>query len=240
MGTINQSQISNFKFKIYILHGWTYEIFRWEPFLNELKQCGIEGVMLKIPGLTAPLNKPWTLDNYVEWLHKETKNEKQFAILGHSNGGRIALSFTHTYPEKVEHLFLIDSAGIFHNTFLLKMKRLVFKKAAKIGKKVAPEKFRPLLYKLAKEHDYEKANPILQETMRNLIAINLQPILQAIKTKTTIIWGKEDTITPFTDALTFHLLLRNSSLFPISNARHSPQLTHPKEVAKIVSDTYKK
>lgn len=240
MGTIDQFQIKNFKYKIYILHGWTYEITKWEPFLNELKQYGVEGVMLKIPGLTAPLETPWKLDDYVNWLDKETKNDSKIAVLGHSNGGRIALSYVLKHPEKVDHLFLIDSAGIFHNEFLLRLKRGVFKKAAKIGKKITPEALKPLLYKMAREHDYERANPILQQTMKNLIATNLQPDLQKIKNPATIIWGQKDTITPFQDALTMHLLIKNSTLFPISLGRHSPQFTHHKEVGKIVSSVLKK
>ncbi len=238
MGTIDQFQIKNQRLeKIYILHGWAYETSKWDPFLEELLKNGVEGVMLKIPGLTAPLDSPWTLNDYVSWLDKETKNDSKITILGHSNGGRIALSHTLMHPAKIKNLILIDSAGIFHNEFLIRLKRITFKSVAKLGKKLTPETFKPLLYRLAKEHDYERADPALQKTMRNLISVNLQPQLQKITTPTTIIWGKNDKITPLQDALTMHLLIKNSKLYSIAQGRHSPQFTHPREVAKIVIDS---
>lgn len=226
--------------KIFILHGWTYDTSKWGPFLLGLQKNGVEGVMLKIPGLTSKLEKPWTLDNYVSWLQKELANEKEVTILGHSNGGRIALSYSLLYPSKVKNLILIDSAGIFHNELLLRFKRATFKGVAKLGKKIAPATFKPLLYKLIHEHDYERANPILQETMRNLISVHLQPQLKHISLRTTIIWGENDKITPFQDALTMHLLIKDSQLYPIAHAKHSPQFTHPEEVAKIVINSLTK
>src|SRR5436309_1754011 len=95
--------------KIFILHGWTYSIERWEPFINELRKHGIEPEMLQIPGLTAPLDEVWRLDDYVEWLKEIVEKEKdKVTLLGHSNGGRIGLAFAAKYPDKVEKLFLID------------------------------------------------------------------------------------------------------------------------------------
>jgi pimeloyl-ACP methyl ester carboxylesterase len=42
-------------------------------------------------------------------------------LLGHSNGGRIALAFAEKYPDKVKQLVLIDSAGIYHNEFSIRL-----------------------------------------------------------------------------------------------------------------------
>src|SRR5260221_14279777 len=87
--------------KIYILHGWAYSTEKWEPFLTLLKKNNFYPVMLKIPGLTAPLNEVWDINNYVTWLEKKLENEKgKVVLLGHSNGGRIALAFSIKCPEK--------------------------------------------------------------------------------------------------------------------------------------------
>src|SRR3989338_4234164 len=101
--------------KIIILHGWAYSTDKWRPFIEELKKSGVKSKMIKIPGLTSPLDQVWNLDDYVEWLKKNLSKEKgKVILLGHSNGGRIALAFSAKYPEKVGKLILIDSAGIFH------------------------------------------------------------------------------------------------------------------------------
>src|SRR6185437_424542 len=102
--------------KIIILHGWAYSTEKWKPFVEDLKKHEFTPIVLKIPGLTAPLENVWNIENYVEWLKKNLeKEDAKVILLGHSNGGRIALAFATQYPEKIDTLILIDSAGIYHN-----------------------------------------------------------------------------------------------------------------------------
>lgn len=223
--------------KLYILHGWSTTTDKWNPFLEALKQAEITPVMLPIPGLSAPIYRPWTLDDYVEWLYQTVKNETKISLLGHSNGGRIALAFAHKYPGEVGQLFLLDSAGIYHNDFLSNMKRGVFKAVAKIGKQVvSSDKARSAMYSLTGESDYKNASPMMRETMKNLISIDLLPRFQDIKIPTVIIWGKDDQVTPYNDALIMKQGLPNSKLFTISGARHSPQFTHMPNVIRIIKE----
>jgi pimeloyl-ACP methyl ester carboxylesterase len=95
--------------KIYILHGWAYDTLKWQPFLDKLKSNGIEPIILKIPGLTDKIDKPWTVDDYVNWLDGKLDKENKVILLGHSNGGKIALTFAFKFPNKIDKLFLIDS-----------------------------------------------------------------------------------------------------------------------------------
>lgn len=222
--------------KIIILHGWVKTLDKWDNFLNVLKIKGIDYDMPQIPGLTKTLEKVWDLDDYVDWLKNIVEKEKDKVILvGHSNGGRIALAFTHQYPEKVEKLILIDSAGIYHNELSLKIKRAVFKSLAKIGKKLTSSKtVKNLLYKLARESDYRDLDKNTKQTMINLISSDLKPILSQIQTPTLIIWGGEDKTTPLADGILMRNLIKNSKLEIINNAKHSPQFTHSSQVAEII------
>lgn len=223
--------------KLYILHGWSTDTSKWTPFLNELKKENITPIFLLIPGLTAPLDKPWTLDDYVEWLYGKVHGNIKVSLLGHSNGGKIALAFANKYPGEVAQIFLVDSAGIYRNDFATNVKRRILKKVAKMGRKVTNSDYaRNILYKVVRETDYREATPIQKETMKNLIGINLVPKLGIIKTPTVIIWGKNDRVTPYTDALIFKNGLPNSLLFTIKKAKHSPQFTHFLEVVKIIKE----
>src|SRR6476619_6450928 len=123
--------------KIFILHGWTYSTEKWQPFLDALKREGIEGILLKIPGLTAPLEQVWGLDNYIEWLHGILAKEQDIVLLGHSNGGRISLAYAQKYPDHIKQLILMDSAGIYHNEFSIRAKRFIFGSFARVGKKIS-------------------------------------------------------------------------------------------------------
>ncbi|HEX8932020.1 MAG TPA: alpha/beta hydrolase, partial [Patescibacteria group bacterium] len=220
------------KKKIFILHGWTYETKKWED-LVKLLEKKFEVTLLKIPGLTAPLKEVWELDNYIQWFKEILDKEKEKVILlGHSNGGRISLAFALEHPEKVASLILIDSAGIYHNEFPLRIKRVIFRSIARIGRKLHnSERFRFWLYRLARENDYRKADPLTRKTMANLIKVDLSPFLAKISMPTIIIWGENDKITLLADGLKMQELIPHAKLSIVKNARHSPQFTHTKEVA---------
>ena len=223
--------------KILILHGWSYSTEKWEPFLNLMKDKDLNPQLLGIPGLTEPTDQVWTLEDYVEWLKKKV-GQRKAVLIGHSNGGRLALAFALKYPERVKHLVLIDSAGIRHNELPIRLKRFVFKSLAKFGKKLTTsDAIRSFFYKLARVSDYREAGPEMRKTMVNLISVDLTPDLHKITTPTLIIWGREDKITPFSDAKLMYELIPNSRIHIIKGARHSPQFTHPKEVSdKIVEE----
>lgn len=222
--------------KVIILHGWTKNLDKWNDFLKNLDKTKIDYEFPKIPGLTGNLNEIWNLNNYVNWLKEIVNKQKDKVILiGHSNGGRIALAFTNQYPQKVEKLILIDSAGIYHNELGLRIKRIVFKTIARIGKKLtSSEMFKNLLYKLARESDYKDLDENTKQTMLNLISADLKQILPQIKIPTLIIWGREDRITPLSDGKLINVLIKNSKLEIIKDAHHSPMFTHAQEVTNII------
>lgn len=230
MGTMNKSS------KLLILHGWATSTGKWGPFIKALTAQGLQPELLKIPGLTEKTDGPWDLDDYVKWLKEKVGNHKVI-LLGHSNGGRISLAFCAKYPEKVKNLILIDSAGIYHNELQLKIKRLLFKNIAKVGKKIAPsESLRNILYKLAGESDYKNADSLQQQTMINLISVDLTSILEKITVPTLIIWGENDKTTPLSDGKLMHKHIKDSLSEVIKNAKHSPQFTDPEKVAKIIHE----
>jgi pimeloyl-ACP methyl ester carboxylesterase len=222
--------------KIIILHGWTKILDKWSPFINELENKNISADLLNIPGLTEKLSKAWELSDYVEWLKKIVDKEKNKVILvGHSNGGRIALSFANQYPEKIEKLILIDSAGIYHNELPHRIKLIVFKTIAKIGKKITSSKaMENLLYKLAREGDYTKCDPITKQTMINLLNSDKNLNISQVSIPTLIIWGADDKITPLADGIQMSKLIKNSKLEIVREAKHSPMYTDAKRAAEII------
>ena len=225
------------KKKIYILHGWTYSLDKWVKFADLLKSEGFEPVFLNIPGLTNESDEVWDLGKYTNWLSKEISKENNVILLGHSNGGRIAISFATTYPNKVQKLILVDSAGIYHKELTLEIKRFVFGTVAKIGKKFTSSAvLKKFLYRLAGESDYQAATPNMKQSMVNLISTDLTPVLEKISSPTLIIWGENDKVTPVGDARTMNKLIKNSKLKIIKGARHSPFYTHPNEVVAILKN----
>lgn len=221
--------------KIIIIPGWTYSTDKWIKFSEELKKAHLTPNILSVPGLTEPSRKVWDLKGYVRWLEGKLKNEKRVVLIGHSNGGRIAIAYAAHDPGKLSKLVLIDSAGILHNELPLRLKRFIFRTISKVGKDLGiPKKYAPLVYKLAKEHDYEQANLKMRETMKNLIYEDLTSQMEKIKIPTLIIWGEGDKITPISDAKKIKNEIKRSKLFVVKGARHAPFYTHPRRVLGIL------
>lgn len=224
--------------KIFILHGWTYSLEKWEKFTRNLMLAGFNPILLKIPGLTDKIDRPWDMKDYVGWLSEKLKNEKEKVILlGHSNGGRIAMEYSIRHPEKVKNLILIDSAGIYHDDFYLNAKRKIFGIISRAGKKLLKLNFaKDLLYKIVGERDYNEASAEMKKTMVNLLEWEKTFDPRKVKIPTIIIWGKDDQMTPVEDSHKLNRSIIGSKLSIINGAGHSPQFTHSEEVIKIITN----
>ena len=71
---------------------------------------------------------------------------------------------------------------------------------------------------------------------KSAIRHNMAKDLPKMKTKTLIIWGKQDSVTPPNVAEDFNKLLPNSDLSWIDKCGHAPMMEHPNEFNKIMED----
>ncbi len=92
-----------------------------------------------------------------------------------------------------------------------------------------------LLYQLLRVHDYERASPLIRETMIRVSAEDLRPLLQDIAIPTDIFWGKDDTMTPFSDALLMEREIRGSTLHAFPGVRHRVHRDRAGEIAAVIS-----
>jgi pimeloyl-ACP methyl ester carboxylesterase len=230
------STSSKTKFPIIILHGWAIDQqndLKWRPFIEVLESEGWTVKFFPLPGLSSPLEKVWQLNDFVNWVHEQLKDEEKVILLGHSFGGQLAVRYTSIFPEKVAQLILMDPAGIRPFTLKARLKRTLFGTVAKVGKAVFPfELGRTLLHKLAREKDYLHASPTLRKTMQNVLADEIINDLQNVDVPTCIIWGDQDTATPVSHAQIFATKITNSQLHFIAGGRHSPQFTHVEQTAR--------
>ncbi len=169
---------------------------------------------------------------------RPNRNEK-FFLLGHSFGGRIAIKFAAKYPEKLKGLILVSSAGIKH-------KRTPYVRAildiARIARQCRFAPFYPFLRKIFYKYvlrrtDYINTEkmPNLKETFKNIIQEDLFPYLSQIKTRTLIIWGEKDKITPLSDAELMNKKIQNSKLEILKNTGHAPYLENPEILANKIT-----
>jgi pimeloyl-ACP methyl ester carboxylesterase len=220
--------------KLYIIHGWAYSIAPWDKTVAQLRADNIEVVQLRVPGLTAESDKPWTIDEYVEWLDGELAGDPAPIVLGHSNGGRIALHYAATHTDRLKHLVLLASAGVETNHVKLSWKRRVF---AVLAKALAPLKHIPLLRKAVYRllgSDYGQAPTLMRQTLANMLASDRDFDPTVIQTPATLLWGEADKTTPLAMGEKLSSLLPNSSLYTSTEWGHAPYKTHPHELAAAI------
>jgi len=230
------------KKKLVFLHGWInkYIINREEnifDFYKELVNClkekfDVEFIIL--PGFSSnkELERPFTLDDYVEYVKKylEEKGIDKFYLMGHSFGGQIACKFTYLYPEKVEKLIIYNGACVRKKSLIQKILS-IFKPLGKTLFTLSPF-CKKVFYKIfTGSTDYLKLPSIMQKTMQNVISEDLTPILPEIKTETILIWGKKDKITPLKNAYIINKLIKNSKLIICPQGGHSFHKTYPQFIA---------
>ena len=219
---------------LHIIHGWTYSVEPWETTLKILKKNNIDVKMLHVPGLTEKSSRVWTIDEYVTWADEQIPDGG--VALGHSNGGRILLNLCSKNPQKLSSLILLDSAGVYEKS----RKRDILRTVSKLG---APLKripgFEKVFHKLIGASDYDRAPKNMKKTLSNMLDSDKNLKIEDVTTKTAILWGENDTVTPPRQARILNQKLPNSSLKFFKNWTHAPYISDPEGLAEAIIKTLK-
>ncbi|MBR2710134.1 alpha/beta hydrolase [Candidatus Saccharibacteria bacterium] len=217
------------KVDLYIIHGWTYTVEPWRSTVKLLRSYGLNVKMLHVPGLTSPSDKVFTIEDYMKWANANIPDGA--VALGHSNGGRILLNLCAKKPNKLSQLILLDAAGIYEPS---KKKQLV-EKIAKIGK---PLKKIPLVnkafHRVTGTTDYSRAPENMKQTLVNMLESDKNLDLSKVTTRTFILWGKKDTVTPPRQATKMYEALPNADLKFYANWTHAPYISDPEGLARAI------
>ncbi len=220
---------------LYIIHGWTYTVEPWKKTLEILRENGISVKMLKVPGLTEPSDKVFSMYDYMKWADKNIPDGA--VALGHSNGGRILLNLCSQKPSKLKHLILLDAAGVYEPS----VRKKAVEKIAKIGK---PLKKVPIIdkafHKITGSTDYSKAPDNMKQTLANMLESDKELDFKKVETPTFILWGKKDTTTPPRQATAMYEKLPNAELKFYANWTHAPYISNPDELARALTTLIKR
>lgn len=231
---------------ILILHGWGSCAKNWNQIKELLEKQGYKVFIPDLPGfgLAPEPPKPWSVDDYVEYVknYSEKEGVSQFFLLGHSFGGRIAIKFAVKYPEKISKLVLIDTAGVAREKNLnLRQKILIklgkfryFIKSLPILKIFYPI-FRKIAYILAGTKDYYLIkSQVMKETFKKIISEDLTPYLSEITSQTLIVWGEKDKLVPLKNGYLIKEKITRSQLEIIPEVGHSPHLEATEKLVNII------
>ena len=224
---------------IVLLHGWGASKERLFPLGKALTEIGFRVLIPDLPGFgkSSLPSRPWGVGEYADFISKvidKFYGKKKVYLFGHSFGGRVAIKIASRYPKKIAGIALCGSAGISRGNFF---KRIFFLILAKTGKQIFPQSERPrrLIYRLAREHDYEKTRGVMRETFKLVISEDLNPLLPKIKIPTLILWGTEDKMTPVTDGFILEKTIPKAKLVLFEGKGHQLPYEKVKKIARVVN-----
>lgn len=221
---------------ILLLHGWGGNTQSIRPLFDILKPrfCTYS---LDLPGFGRSYTPsvPWQTSDYGECIKEFLKNFgiERTGLMGHSFGGKISLWFSVNYPNMVNKLVLISSAGIKpkrKSTYYLK----VF--LAKTAKTFLPKGLKDKIYERIGSEDYKKAGKMRPTLIKILKEEDFKPLLSKILAPTLIIWGENDDQTPLYQGKIMEKEIKGSRLSVIKNSGHFCYLDQPQYVSSLILD----
>ncbi|HRN85767.1 MAG TPA: alpha/beta hydrolase [Candidatus Dojkabacteria bacterium] len=230
---------------IILLHGWGGSLKSLTPLQNELIKSGKFRVFnIEWPGFgDSPVtNHSANLADYVKYLEDFIINQNLIRpiLVGHSFGGKVAMSMLINNSGIAEKLILINSSGLKPRNSL--KKAALFLPTKLFGsvfslpglKKVKPLT-RKIYYKIVvRESDYLKSEE-LSESLKCILDENLDEKVKDIEVETLLLWGEKDTRTPLWMAEYLRDEIPNSKLEVIKDARHNLPLIQPELVSTMIS-----
>jgi pimeloyl-ACP methyl ester carboxylesterase len=225
---------------VLVLHGWGASIEAVVPIVTGL-QAVAKVFALDLPGFGESDMPPraWGVEEYQEFVaaFMDALSIDSPTIVGHSNGGRIAIRMASTEPRRAARLVLVDAAGIRPKRTLRWYRRVGMAKVGKYAARFlgAPgERLRELLVGRAASTDYAAAGP-MRPTLVRLVNADLRPHMPAIGVPTLLVWGSRDTDTPLSAAREMEKLIPDAGLVVLEGAGHYSYLDQPARFARIVS-----
>ena len=227
---------------VLLLHGWGDSAAGLRTLQVELaKKYKVIAVDLPGFGGTERPITTWGLDEYAQFTAhflQKVGVRKTLAIVGHSNGGAVAIRGVSRGVLKPKKLVLLAAAGIRDHGNL---RKIGFKALAKSGKAATvwlpPEqraKMRRRLYKSAGSDML--VVPELQETFKKTVSQDLQDDAALLNVPVLLLYGERDTAAPVWYGQRYHELMDDSTLEILPGAGHFVHLDRLNDVVQAIEE----
>ncbi len=225
---------------VLMLHGWGDARHTFDAISKNLaKKFTVISIDLPGFGGTQAPHETWGLDNYAMFVADFLKKigcQHVLAVVGHSNGGAIALRGLSTGYLQADKLVLIASAGI-RDVYKGRKKALrLAAKTAKLATKPLPKTIQSRLKRKAYHvvgSDLFVAEH-LQETFKRIVTDDTQADAKKMRLPCLIVYGSQDTATPPEFGKLYQKAIAGSELKIIDGADHFVHRNHTEAVANAL------
>ncbi|MDR6940620.1 alpha/beta fold hydrolase [Mucilaginibacter pocheonensis] len=222
-----------------LLHGLMGSLSNWDGVVEEFKSR--YRVLIPIlPIYDMPLLTTG-VKSLSKFVHKfiKFKQLSNITLLGNSLGGHVALIYVLAHPENVKAMVLTGSSGLYENAFggsfprresidfVREKVQFTFYDPA-----VATDELVNDVYKLINDrHSVVRLLAMAKSAIRH----NMKKDLHKMHLPVSLIWGRNDKITPPEVAVEFSELLPDAELHWIDKCGHAPMMEHPEEFNKLLN-----
>jgi pimeloyl-ACP methyl ester carboxylesterase len=221
-----------------LLHGLMGALSNWDGVIEEFKsQYRVIIPVLPIYDLPLLTTGVKTMAKYVHKfiVHKQLTN---VTLLGNSLGGHVALIYVLSHPAMVKAMVLTGSSGLYENAFGGSFPRrgnydFIKEKVEYTfyDPEIATKELVDDVYRIINDrHSVIRILAMAKSAIRH----NMKKDLEKIDIPVSLIWGKNDKITPPEVAVEFNSLLPDSELHWIDHCGHAPMMEQPKEFNRLL------
>ena len=226
---------------VLLLHGWG-DSSKGLAGLQKDLAAGYQVLAVDLPGFggsQAPKNS-WDLDDYAAFLRvflEKLELPKPYAVVGHSNGGALAIRAMSLGSLDADKLILLATSGVRSRGGA---RRIFLKAAAKAGRAATvwlPSKYRNRLRR--KLYDAAGSDmlavPQMQETFKRVVRQDVQDDAKRIVRPTLLVYAQDDPSVPLADGRIYGRLIKGSRLETVAGG-HFVHLEHPERVAGLIKE----
>lgn len=226
------------------LHGWGSRLQHMRPLVEGLSDS-YRTHALDLPGHGAspPPPEPWGVPEHAQLLNTYIQNEieSSVTIIGHSNGGRIALYLASMAPfaDRIERLVLISPSGVQPKRSWGYHLRSTLANALKAPVTLLPEPLRTpaedwlrhsLVWRMLGSSDYNALQGVMRETFVKTVNYHLNGALSRIEIPTLLFWGTEDDAISRRQMEVIETSIDDCGLVELEGAGHFGHLDQPEQV----------
>jgi pimeloyl-ACP methyl ester carboxylesterase len=229
-----------------IMGTWRNWIFNLLPFADRYRVLAVD---LPGFGLSEMPNGDFTLERYAETLKKlcVQLGIEKVTIIGNSMGGQVSAIVAKKFPELLSKLILVDAAGF--STSTKRLRKIapyakhfdwLFRFGYKIRKTIARSKLLTIAFtKIVLWRPAQISTELILVLLAGIGKKGFVPALQTIvntpikyfpgniDTETVIIWGRNDSLIPKSDAFKYAKMIPQATLELMDDVGHIPMFETP-------------
>lgn len=234
---------------VVLVHGFAIGSHLWDGTFDRLVADGFRVLRFDLYGRgfsdrpDVIYDKDLFVDQLQDLLQTLALNDS-FHLVGISMGGLIAAEFAATAPSQINTLTLISPLSQSQNVFLFQLPLLADPLAILLMRTQLTEHMEGMVNHPVAEMDMIKKRFLdeikvkgsrnsLLSTVRHLLAYDHLDTYQQLgqqKIPTLMIWGKQDSLTPYAESSTLLKQIPHATMLTLENVGHAPHLEAAEQV----------